>query len=179
MLVDNRIRKFLPIAGVAVALIVILTVVRAFRSTIPASPTPVPSPVSPLNTMPSPPPIPQPSAGLGVIHGRLIDEAGMPVPNFPLYLAAVWILQTEAGPEEILLMDTAQALATTTDDDGYFIFPDVEPGKHGIHYGQPSDVGAAFAREQDSQDAILYELAADSVLDAGEIIRRLPPGANP
>lgn len=180
----NGIQKMLPIAGIAIVLIVIaIVVIRAYVDA-PTLPTPGTSPLSPLEAqspddLPAPPPIPQPSAGLGVIHGRLIDESGRPVPNFPLYLAIIWTLQTETGTEETLLMDTAQAISTQTDNNGYFIFTNVKPDKYGIHYGKPGDIGAAFAREEGSQKAILYELTADSTLDAGKIVRRFPPDANP
>jgi len=179
----HRVWKPFLTAGAVVALLF----VTACRSAPPVvSPAAGTSPLSPVATVsptevPSPTPstIPTPSPGLGVIHGRLVDEAGDPVPDFPLFLGITWTLQTDAGPEDVLLLDTSHAPKTRTDEQGYFVFVDVEPNTYGIHYGMLGDIGAAFAREEGTQNALLYELAPDSVLDVDEIVRRLPSGASP
>ena len=176
-------KPFLTAGAVAVLLLV-----SACRSATPVvSPALATSPLSPVATvsptevLPSPthPIIPTPSPGLGVIYGRLVDEAGNPVPDCPIFLGIIWTLQTETGPEDVLVADVAQAPSTRTNEQGYFVFADVEPNTYGIHYGRPADIGAAFARDEDTQNALLFDLAPDSVLDVGEIVRRLPPNAGP
>ena len=123
------------------------------------------------------PDTPEPSPGLGVVHGRLIDESGRPVRQFPVFLASLWPLETEDGTASALLVDTVQAPRAVTDDEGSFAFSDVEPDTYGFHYGYPGDVGAGFLRDPRSRDALLFDVRADVILDVGDVVRRSPSGS--
>ena len=118
--------------------------------------------------------VPEPSPGMGVLMGRLVTEAGSPVPHFPVFLAVIWPLETEEGTTDALIVDTAQAPRALTDDDGQFAFADVIPDAYGVHYGYPGDVGAGFVRDPGSREALLFEVRADAMLEIGTVIRRMP-----
>jgi hypothetical protein len=91
-----------------------------------------------------------------------------------VFLAVIWPLETEEGTTDALLVDTVQAPRAVTDENGAFLFSDVDPETYGIHYGYPGDVGAGFVRNVQSREALLFEVPADAALDVGDVVRRTP-----
>jgi hypothetical protein len=77
----------------------------------------------------TPGPIPQPSSATGVIVGA-IQVSNKPIPNLAIYLAEV--LVDGEGQERVASYDRANSPRAFTDEQGQFVFSNIEPGKYGL-----------------------------------------------
>jgi len=104
------------------------------------------------------------------VFGRLLDEAGRPVPFMPLGLVRETKMATEP------LWDMRDVL---TDERGRFEFMHFDPGRYVIGVAQPHDTHDArdrvmwISRVGDGKPATV-EVAAEQRLDVGDV--RLPSG---
>lgn len=118
--------------------------------------------------------VPTPSLGLGIVHGRLIRTGQGPVANTAVYLAEV--VQAESGETQnaLLVTQPGKSPRAVTNEDGYFVFVDVEPGTYGLFVSESSDASSLYVRDEITLEARLFEIGADSVADMGEIVIDVP-----
>ncbi len=112
------------------------------------------------------PPIPTPSAGMSTLYGQVIGSSGnAPIKKTPIYLAAIhWDAQHKNAA---YALDISHGPATTTDQNGFFVFTELPPNEYalvvGDFYGQ-NDV----VRESNG-NARIYQPEAGKTLDAGVV----------
>jgi hypothetical protein len=118
--------------------------------------------------------VPTPSPGSGIAHGRLIKTGQGSVANTVVYLAEA--VQAGSGETQnaLLVTQPGKSPRAVTNEDGYFVFVDVEPGTYGLFVSESSDTSSLYVREGITLEARLFEIGADSVADMGEIVIDVP-----
>lgn len=122
---------------------------------------------------PTPSP-PAPQAGKAVVVGRVVSNTTQqPITKTVVYLAQVyWDSAHENGA---FALDLANSPASTTDEQGYFAFSDLEPGEYvlvvGDYYGENDIV------RESNGDARIYQTEPGKVLDTGTV--QVKPNVSP
>ena len=156
--------------------LVMLGIVAGCGSTTPATPQPDVSPLaspleSPLATPAGEPEIvplviPTPSPGTGVVHGQLTHQVfEAPISEARLYLAPV--LVSDDQKMEMARLDPLTAPQTTTDEQGRFVFADVEPNRYAVILG--GSVTDYLLADFRTESEVLFELDPEMTLDLGDI----------
>lgn len=142
---------------------------------VPDSPIPTPTPEVSLGT-PPPLAVPTPSAGLGVVSGRIVNADGSPLGDAPIRLGTIVWFDGKEGDEGIVVADRRKAPQTVSDSWGRFVIVDVEPDTYGFGVHELNS-DAMFFVPGDTGDKILQvEVKADSTVDLGEIEVIFPAG---
>lgn len=157
-----------------IALLLLLTVVACSAG----EPENEPAPASPeaqattaaVEEGPDEPVIVEPSADKSMATGRVIDEeSGEPIGGITIKLAEVY----REGGEGAYVLDTAFSPSTITDEEGGFVFADIEPGEYVIVVGDIYESYQVIA-DDSSQKAAIWEAQANQVMEIGELAVTLP-----
>jgi hypothetical protein len=134
----------------------------------PESPLPVSAFESPLIIEGSPQP------GFGGLGGRVFntDLSGVrgPYANVPIRLAAVY-LEPQTN-EKLFILSGSESPGAIGDDDGYFLFDALNPGEYVMIVGDIIGYHEIIAGPD--QQAVIYVIEEDKVLNAGVIDVELP-----
>lgn len=133
--------------------------------------SPLDSPIQPAVASPEPTfEAPEPSSGKGVITGVLnIANTEQPMANVELYLGN-HIGATTDTP--MYSLDPSTAPKTITDENGRFIFKDVDPGFYVIIIWNPFN--SFMVRDASTGAELSINLQTDQVFDAGVLWESLP-----
>jgi hypothetical protein len=125
------------------------------------------SPQISTNTSTSPTEMfPTPETDKAVFAGRVVDMSGTPIGNIELRLAEVY--RSDDGESDgAYILDTAFSPGTISDENGYFVFSDIEPMEYVLVLGNPENVYEIITDE--SGKAKVWEPEANQVLDIGEL----------
>lgn len=135
-----------------------------------------PAPVEPQVTSPDYPgpeaaarppaePTPTQDATLGRVKGRLLENS-RPAPNVILYLAEV--VKDPSGTEMVVSYDRSTSPNTTTDEQGNFVFVNINPGRYGLILDIVVD--AYFLHYPGGENKqILFSVEVDQETDLGKL----------
>jgi hypothetical protein len=111
---------------------------------------------------------PTPAAGKGIVYGVLIrDLEGMepePMSKTRLYLAPV--KEASGGGTYVSHSPTTDPV-TFTNEDGSFVFTDLEPGTYGLIVATP--LGSVLMKHQDTTEEVVVTVGASEAVDLGEL----------
>jgi hypothetical protein len=111
---------------------------------------------------------PTPAAGKGVVYGVLVRNLeGMepePMTKTRLYLAPV--KEASGGGTYVSHSPTTDPV-TFTNEDGSFIFADLEPGTYGLIVATP--LGSVLMKHQDTTEEVVVTVGAGEAVDLGEL----------
>jgi hypothetical protein len=142
---------------------VLLIALLAGCGNAPAQPQPQPQPINRLA-------VPTPSAGMSVVAGQVVGSGtAAPIKKTPIYLAQVhW---DDQHKNAAYALDISRSPATTTDQNGFFVFSDLPPDEYtlivGDFYGR-NDV----VREKNG-NARIFQPEAGKTLDV-EVVQVNP-----
>jgi len=106
---------------------------------------------------------------LGVIKGSLsiqTSEGVRPVKNAILYLAQV--MKDDKGIERVVSMDRITSPRTTTDENGYFEFINVPPGKYGLVLD--TILNLYLLNNPETGGDMLFEVNEATITDVGSLV---------
>jgi hypothetical protein len=109
---------------------------------------------------------PIPETDKAVFAGRVVDMSGIPISNLQLRLAEVYRSEDESS-DGAYILDTAFSPGAISDENGYFIFSNIEPMEYVLVLGNPEKVYEIITDE--SGKAKVWETEANQVLDIGEL----------
>lgn len=127
------------------------------------------------STTPTQPPtvtFPTPEADKAVFAGRVVDMSGTPIANLQLRLAEVYRSEDESS-DGAYILDTAFSPGAISDENGYFIFSDIEPMEYVLVLGNPEKVYEIITDE--SGKAKVWGTEMNQVLDIGELKTSFDP----
>ncbi len=139
----------------------------------PVAPTPVSYPSQedddkPISTEPFI--IPSPSADqVGNVTGRLFrvtEGRSEPIRNTKLFLGT--ILQSQEGVEGLVQLNRGIDPEVTTDDQGNFVFVDIQPGRYGLMIDTATS-GALLLNQPDTGTNMIVEVIGGEVVDLGKL----------
>ena len=140
------------------------------EATVGAIVTPMPTvTLEPVPTIP----VPTPSLGLGVVHGRLIQETGQPIDNTQVRLGDIIWFQGQEGQDGLVISERSRAPQTISDAQGNFVIVDVSPGTYGLVVADPTGPEHIFVRDQTTGRALLVEVKKDKIVDLGKVVVNL------
>ncbi len=102
---------------------------------------------------------------IGALHVRS-GEAVQPVRNAILYLART--LKDSAGNESVAVMDPVNSPKTLSDDEGRFMFPNVEPGNYGLVLFAITT--SYMLNQPDTNESFVITVTAGNQTDLGTLI---------
>ena len=117
---------------------------------------------------------PNPKINKAAFAGRVVDGSGMPISNMQLRLAEVYRSEEDSSNGAYIL-DTAFSPGAISDDNGYFVFSDIEPMEYVLVLGNPERVYEIIL--DDSGKAKVWETEENQVLDIGELMTDFNPDA--
>lgn len=142
------------------------TVLGQKTNTVSGANTNVPQ-LSPAN----PPTLPAAKPGLGVVVGRLVQEAsGAAIASQLIYLGDY--IPVTPGPGELITMQVQSSPSTTTDGQGYFAFNDVAPGDYPLIVWTP--FSSKVVANEAGDKALNIVVIADQVTRLGEVKAQWP-----
>lgn len=109
---------------------------------------------------------PTPETDKAVFAGRVVDMSGTPISNLQLRLAEVYRSEDESS-DGAYILDTAFSPGAISDENGYFVFSNIEPMEYVLVLGNPEKVYEIITDE--SGKAKVWETEANQVLDIGEL----------
>jgi hypothetical protein len=120
-----------------------------------------------------PEPIPQPAAGMGVVHGMVYSvTTDQPIyDGVIVYLSPV--INTDNAAMDAVSLDLEGDPKATPDNQGGFAFADVPPGRYGIVVQTPLSQHLAHYADDQSKDVILT-VEAGQTLDLGKLLSAYP-----
>jgi hypothetical protein len=105
--------------------------------------------------------IPTPKDGMSTIYGRILSASQEPLSGIPVRLAKVY-RGGEGNENAFFVLDEAQSPSTISENDGQFIFLDVEIGEYVIFVGR---LHADYQIISESEDTpIVYEVGSGEIL---------------
>lgn len=108
--------------------------------------------------------IPTPSSGKAVASGRIVSiNTGEPYVDATVRLAEIY--RNEQG-EGAYALDTATSPIAYTDEQGYFVFKDIEPREYVLVIGDPMTRYVILTSE--SGEVKVFNCPADMVTELGE-----------
>ena len=118
---------------------------------------------SPMLEPKTTPPV-SPQKGMATVIGRVVSEGdNKPITDTIVRMAEV----VRQGGEGAYVLDIAQSPGTRSDQNGYFIFENVNPQEYVIIIGDVYDVYKVVSG--DDQKPIAWATAADQILDVGTL----------
>jgi len=120
---------------------------------------------------PTPPAPPEP--GLATVTGRVVNQEGVSLPRIIVRLAEV--VRGVEGRGGAFILDVATSPSTFTDDDGYFIIPNIKGTEYVIVIGDVEITGIYEIIPQEDGKARVFNLPADQITDVGEITTTINP----
>jgi hypothetical protein len=145
-----------------------------------AKPTPEQAFDSPLapptagSTAPAEPSaLPSPQAGKGIVTGRFVDVvSGEPMADRVIYLGELAPFEEQAGeePSSFVMMVPSQSPSASTDQDGRFVFIEVEPATYVFVLWTPVD--SWVIANPETEESITVTVQAGEVIDLGTIAIR-------
>jgi len=125
---------------------------------------------APLAT-PTPPALPD--SGLATVIGRIVNPDGASMPRIIVRLAEV--VRGVEGRGGAFILDVSTSPSTFTDDDGYFIIPNIKGTEYVIVIGDVEITGIYEIIPQADGKARVFNMPADQVTDVGEITTTINP----
>lgn len=104
--------------------------------------------------------VPTPKTDQAVIYGQILNQAGNPLQTTPVRLAEVYRGEDDQGA---FALDEAFSPSTLSDENGNFIFNDLNPGEYVLFIGSINSNYMIVANEDGS--AIVYEVSSNEVLE--------------
>lgn len=115
---------------------------------------------------PTPQPVPTPPEGRAVLIGHIISEStNEPITGIPVRLAEIYRNEEGAGA---FVLDGAQSPGAITDENGRFIFDDLEAREYVLVVGNVENNQYEIWQE-DTGQAIELNIPADEVTDLGDV----------
>lgn len=136
-----------------------------------ASQTSSPEPEVPT-TDPQVPNFPTPESEKASFAGRVVDTNGKPISNLQLRLAEVYRSE-DSSPDGAYVLDTAFSPGAISNENGYFIFSNIEPMEYVLVLGNPESVYEIVLNQMGK--AKVWQTKANQVLDIGELITDFNP----
>ena len=108
-----------------------------------------------------------PEAGVGVIIGQLISSTtGSPLPNQTVYLGD--LLPLDPGDEYLITLEVESSPNTQTDDEGFFIFEGVQPGRYPLIIWTPFK--SYVIPDETGEKELAVDVEAGEVVELGDIL---------
>jgi len=107
-----------------------------------------------------------PAADKTTVMGRVVNTSGEPYKDLIVRLAEVYYA-TDDPNKGAYVLDTAFSPGGITDQDGYFIIPDIKPMDYVLVLGSPD--AAYKIVENEEGKAKVWHTEAGKILDMGEI----------
>lgn len=107
--------------------------------------------------------IPTPKTGKGTVSGRVMSTNNQPYQNVPVRLATVY---RQVG-EGTFILDLAHSPGSFSDQNGFFVIPDVDPAEYTIVIGDPDAKHVVVA--DDKENATIWKVEIGKVLDTGTL----------
>ncbi len=104
--------------------------------------------------------MPSPEPDLATIHGRVLSEGGTPLQNTSVRLADVYRGEDNDGA---FALDEAFSPSALSDEDGFYIFNNINPGEYVLFFGSINSNYMIVANEDGS--AIVYKVSPNEVLE--------------
>jgi hypothetical protein len=124
----------------------------------------------------TPPPLPE--SGKATIIGRVMHDQGYPMVKTIVRLA--YVARGAEGHGGAFILDLARSPGSFTDQNGYFIIPNVKAGEYVIVVGDVEITGVYEIIPGQDGKARVWNLPADQVTDIGTItVSIVPPTAIP
>lgn len=121
---------------------------------------------------PEPTPLGQPETGKATVTGQVFSlKTNAPLGNTVVRLAEVH----REGERGAFLLDTAFSPGDITDEQGYFIFENVEPGEFVLVVGNVEVYKGYVIIPEESGKPRVYEFEAGKIQDLGELTVDLEP----
>lgn len=121
----------------------------------------------------SPTPPAPPEAGLATVIGRIVNPDGASMPRVIVRLAEV--VRGVEGRGGAFILDVSTSPSTFTDNDGYFIIPNIKGTEYVIVIGDVEITGIYEIIPQADGKARVFNMPADQVTDVGEITTTINP----
>lgn len=107
-----------------------------------------------------------PAADKTTVMGRVVNTSGQPYKDLIIRLAEVYYA-TDDPTQGAYVLDTAFSPGGITNQDGYFIIPDINPMDYVLVLGSPD--AAYKIIENEEGKAKVWHTEAGKILDMGEI----------
>jgi len=114
--------------------------------------------------------IPTPLPGLGIVHGRLVQETGQLMVNTQVRLGEVVWFQGQEGQDGLVVSEQSRAPQTISDAQGNFVIVDVKPGTYGLVVVDSTSSDPIFVRDRVTSRALLIEVKKDKIVDLGKVL---------
>ncbi len=115
--------------------------------------------------------IPQPEPGMASVTGRVLSKKnGSPFTGTIVRLAEV---VREEGSEGLYILDQAFSPGTKTNDNGLFVFENVEAMEYVIIVGDVESIYEVITNESGTPQT--WEVLSDEILDVGDLHVLLEP----
>jgi hypothetical protein len=125
---------------------------------------------TPQPVEPTPPD--QPKTGKATVTGQVFShKTSTPLINTVVRLAEVH----RQGDEGAYLLDTAFSPGDITDEQGYFVFENIEPGEYVMVVGNVEAYNEYVIIPEPSGLPLVYNIEVDKIQDIGELIVDLEP----
>ncbi len=111
----------------------------------------------------------RPNYGKASVIGRVLTYSGKPLIGVPVRLAKVY----NQGKEKIFLLEGGFSPGGVTQDDGYFVIENIEPGEYVIVVGNPENVYEIISEAPGK--AKVWNFVANEIANVGAIRVRLQP----
>ena len=113
--------------------------------------------------------IPTPEAGLGVVVGTLLSSGDAGEPYFAELLLVKTVESSQEGYPPSITISREEDPVAVQDKSGKFLFDKILPGSYALVIWDPP-LGNPIIKEPDSDEFIVFEVAAGEVTDLGEIV---------
>jgi hypothetical protein len=114
------------------------------------------------------------SSEVGTVTGKLLkvqkDGGTRPFTGLPVYLGSIY--KTNQGVDGLVGVDKAKAPHATVDDQGNFVFTNVQPGRYGFMADTPR--GVILLNDPSSGGDFIIEVDGGKVKDLGELKYDIP-----
>jgi hypothetical protein len=110
---------------------------------------------------------PQPESGKATIQGRVMHEDGYPMAKTIVRLADV--ARGAEGRGGAFILDLARSPGTLTDENGFFVFPNLDAGEYVIVIGDVEITGIYEIIHEADGKAKIWNFPADQITDVGVI----------
>jgi hypothetical protein len=114
----------------------------------------------------------QPETGKATVTGQVLSiKTNTPMANTVVRLAGVH----REGDQGAYLLDTAFSPGDITDEQGYFVFENIDPGEYVMVVGNVEAYNEYVIIPEPSGKPLVYNFEANKIEDVGELIVNLEP----